>query len=1589
MREKFKMILSRQQTADSRRNRFALIWLIMLSFFILNSFASEAAIKEKKGKKEQVQRTATQNFDLQRNTVSNFQFPVTNYGILFLDVARNVGGGYWPRGSLNQYLFGGGIWLAAQKWIWTDTGTVDNPMPYRKLTKLCEVTYNPNSGSSWMVPGRIEDGDEIDNTDIYKYRNYFSTDFRTSDGAAINSADGPNWPIWDASSNDSDVIKIDRYYGYYIDSVENRRLGAHKKGPAFISGEDIFSTYKDTDLNYYEGGVEYRRNLGYPMRLQFEQYIYSWGFGDYKDFIFIRYEIINKSKDTLYNCWLAPVMDVDIARAPNTAYGAGNDKARFYDEDPSKNMAIQWTNDDRGEKGYGFGYLCFDFLESPAVHDCERTVDTLINNESVTVCYMCIEKDTVDGKEICVKEMAFDPGLVNYPRRDRRWYDNQYQLGLKTFRRWPINDDIPEDESRYNYMSGQVIEQGEGEPGDYRFMMATGSFNMLPGDTVRTVVGMILANSVLSDATGKTDDLVEAVRKDEFAQEVYDNNFRAPIPPDKSIIYRWDPLNHAVAIQWDSTSEITNDEYERGLDFMGFRLYRARRTDLDSFFVDDISPSIAYTSGLGPMGWKQIAQWEMPTPFRKSYNRAGTDPWDFSMPLIDSMEIVGPDYKRDTDGKYLRDTTGKLILDTFAIKVMRIAKGFMPFGPNTFVWKNMRGIAQNTVPSRIWNRDTTMNVVIYGIDTSLYYKPWADYYLSKSQSGDFPLYYDPYNPEDMRNRQFLLDSVVIGTIKLNSALLDYNPLYWRRMTVNVSVTDTADFPDTVSHITHIKYLKDTYRVVYLDGAPQLVMDQLKLYDTTNILKAMCDTVNVRKALDSIYSYIQRGLAKSEFPDFEGREDVRFDIITPFMKEITRGNRFTDIGDDNRSGEISFNLNPSKTEKLINNVPYYYKLLGYDEGDYNQPTPRKLNSASQGLTNFVTTYPREASIMEPPQFKIIYLDSLRIGGLYNFKFFGLDNDRVRQLFSGHTLEMEFNPIWMLSNFSIKKENSDQSVTVPYSLYRSLITMKDLSDDGRLLFRGETLLEQTSGQFYIRAGFTENAQSWVVDYEAIEDTVKDILIRTAELGFDTVLTRTSIITTGDFKSPGYNYTYGFAQPAYGTLGFSFNYTAQQRGGVYRPDSSAIFPPFGGRPSPIVRGDIRVPINFITDINSDINTTFDSSIVYRTQVTGIDIYGMKLYTKDTIGIQPTLRLLPEYGVNTYGSFNNGPAEYLIEFKAGGQETLNLKSEVLGTSKDFVCDYLLMDVKNVVSYKRPGLNGDSVLVTYPLPIEHMAIDTGLGYQYPYLGMLGQRSNEFIGKYNLSSYGWINGSQATAFVANQKYAVPGNLDPSRYKRGLRTSIGTQGRFYLNSRSTDGIDTIYFVNAFLASGVTFTFDLAKNFRLSGPSAQWKLDSNTLRMNLVMPKPGDQVLLKTNGGALGFPMPGAKIRVYIDSNVVPEGHFTDDLLDQIGVVPNPYYITHEGQSSPYDAKIYFTRLPKRATIDIYTITGDLVRTLEHDEFTSPEKDKVGAEVWDLLTKNRQRVQSQTFIAVIKTPDGAQTVKKFSVVVGGFRLVPEDE
>jgi hypothetical protein len=1517
-----------------------IILLLCFLFLVASSLPVSSYIKvtdedkakdKDKNKKEQTMagREYFRFWDLQKNTVSNIEFYQTNYGIFGNNVVgSNAGGGWWPRGSQNQYIFGGGIWFGAVKQR-PDTNV---------MKKYVTVSYNPNNGRSWMVPGRIEDGDLRNEEELFRYRTFFSTDFNLGNGEPYNEDHVTNWPIWDTEDNEQ--LKVDRYVGYYVHDDDARNMDTYPKGPAFISGEDIFSVYKDTDVDQYDGGGNLRRADGYPLRLQYEEIIYSWGFGDYKDFIFQKYKIINFSPDTLYDCWMASVMDIDIALKLNARAGASNDRVTYYFPEDSLDLAVQWTNTDLGERDKGFGYLGLDFLESPAVDS-----------------------------------------LTGFVRKDKKFYLNNEQLGLKTSFNWPIAEDINDDEPRYNTMaSGDKM--GDAGPGDRRFMMSTGPFHMrpaqnygdpdnfIPGDTVNIVVGIILAGaSKGKDADGSWDDMAELVRKDKFAQRVYDNNFLAPEPPWRARFREAtdeDMLHNGIVVRWDSTSEISRDGVEDGMDFLGYRLYRARRTTLDTFATTFESPSLNYPSGKGPLGWKQIAQWEIPTPFFKSEYRGG-DQTELD-PFIDRLMIVGPLLKADGN------------IDTLGLKILRVPWGVF-FTDDSTAYANSKAALQ-------LDRNYMIPLLNY-IDSSEVTAPWGRFYRQLAvNSGipfieiltndNFPLLVNSFyvSPFDSNNtyRRELLDDVMLGEFRIDPSNPTWNPLLYKKETITIQDTSGL-LPYNPDEDTY--YLLNTWRTEVVDGSAKKLMDVMKPISWRDALNNRQHTL---AALDSIYAYIQAKKAKINFPDFvydNDKHDVLNEVVLPHMEKITNGRSYYDIGDDNHDGYVDTRDDPAMTEKLLNNVEYHYRLLAYDEGDANQPTPAKLNSSSEALPNQTVVLPKAARVGNNASFEITYVDSSRIGGLYNFAFYPINQQRVDQYFAGHELELEFQPYWFQSQFSIDNENATTN-NVYCGLYRNRIKLTDITT-GQLLYDGIASYENDE---FIYQMFTEDAATYVFSTDAIPDTSYKRQDRTDTLynTFGMYDNRQKILRSGEYNTG--DFMSSFANPnslnmmneAYGTLGFRFNFSMQQWGGRYRPDHMSM------RPSK-EQLDKRDP-DFI----------FDKTPIYAIE-SDIRIPPFE----DVMLTQPVK--VPYFpSMTEYGSFNNGPASYRIRFKEGGFEEMTVKwGKNKENQKTFNVPYLEMEVVNDISYLRPSQPGsdDSTVVEYikEVPFMKLPKDYDRAQQFPTPVLLGTSggefegkvSNDFIGKYNLYSVGWVNSREVKRFQLGNNYAYPSDFDLDV----AFTTVGTQGRYYLTAQN--GEDVIDFTNVFQASGCYFLLDYANAGRVSAPVSKLRPYYETLDIdNYVFGQDfqaGDEIVLNTFGGALGYPLPGAKVRCKISSHEPEEEKYTDGMMNDIKIVPNPFYMTSQAQVSPYENKIFITKLPKTATIDIYTINGDHIETIKHDEYSSPEPDKVAVEIFDLLTKNGFRVQSQVLVAVITGPNGAQTVQQFTVVVGPFRIQPE--
>jgi hypothetical protein len=117
---------------------------------------------------------------------------------------------------------------------------------------------------------------------------------------------------------------------------------------------------------------------------------------------------------------------------------------------------------------------------------------------------------------------------------------------------------------------------------------------------------------------------------------------------------------------------------------------------------------------------------------------------------------------------------------------------------------------------------------------------------------------------------------------------------------------------------------------------------------------------------------------------------------------------------------------------------------------------------------------------------------------------------------------------------------------------------------------------------------------------------------------------------------------------------------------------------------------------------------------------------------------------------------------------------------------------------------------------------------------------------------------------------------------------------------------------------------------------------------------------------------------------------------VSVYPNPYYARAVWDGAgERSRKIYFTNLPRRCEIRVYTLAGDVVAQIEHDaavysgsdiewfqQFGSSQTTPVfagGEHAWDLITKHDQAIATGLYLFSVKDLETGETSRgKFLVI-----------
>jgi hypothetical protein len=230
--------------------------------------------------------------------------------------------------------------------------------------------------------------------------------------------------------------------GTYVRDTTKRSIAAQSLQPSWVYGADdhFVSRFTDTSLSHYEITAESAHAYGYPLGLQFQQDVYASPAPD--EFIqttcvVVQYEVINVSADTLHECYLGQLTDMDLG-------STANDHVAWYAADTSLQAAVAWT--DREPKPYGM--LVIAAIETPVVSG--RWID------------------------------------------NSRRTDVNRQLGVTTALSIRLQDD-PKLTERYDALATPRRDPDSG-PAERQELHASGPFDFRPGDTVHFAIGYMVVD---------------------------------------------------------------------------------------------------------------------------------------------------------------------------------------------------------------------------------------------------------------------------------------------------------------------------------------------------------------------------------------------------------------------------------------------------------------------------------------------------------------------------------------------------------------------------------------------------------------------------------------------------------------------------------------------------------------------------------------------------------------------------------------------------------------------------------------------------------------------------------------------------------------------------------------------------------------------------------------------------------------------------------------------------------------------------------------------------------------------------------------
>lgn len=416
-------------------------------------------------KKQSAQQTplVIENKILDANRISAW---FRNDGEFYFDHKRNNSGFEWPKGSGKTAIFSSGFWIGAKVKKTEDTT--------QKEIRVAVVGHM----SSEYRPGRIlPDGFPEDYTSshlrVYKVRPLLDL--------PTNSVDYLEWPI-DQGAPWID-IDTDGNWNPYIDKI----------GIQWPSGPEYpdmiqFYVYNDADEAFHNHfGWGRTKPLGVEVRQT--NWAYRTGFGDVQ---FLRFQIYNKSLNTLDSTYLTLWSDPDLGNAFDDYVGCDT-----TNDSRGKPHNLGYTyNGDNDDGPYGYGNappaVGFKLMQGPFSHTGIST-DTAI----------AFGRKLPGYRNLRISGFNFSCGSGQGGCTNPDWYDPHHYIhtynvmqGLTVNGR-PWIDPHTGDTTKFPLAGDPVTRSGWLNsdlfpPSDVRFTMPTGPLTLARGDSQEVIYAVII-----------------------------------------------------------------------------------------------------------------------------------------------------------------------------------------------------------------------------------------------------------------------------------------------------------------------------------------------------------------------------------------------------------------------------------------------------------------------------------------------------------------------------------------------------------------------------------------------------------------------------------------------------------------------------------------------------------------------------------------------------------------------------------------------------------------------------------------------------------------------------------------------------------------------------------------------------------------------------------------------------------------------------------------------------------------------------------------------------------------------------------------